>query len=91
MAFQVDDGVYDELAGSVKGCLPASEGLVEGGCAVGSRCGQVVDLVSGEISYFSPAAGVDGVELGCDYGRLWGRDGLGRGFVGEEVGDEGLL
>ena len=91
MAFEVYDGVCDQLAGTVKGCLSAAERFVEGGLAQGGGGGEVGDLIFGEISYFAAAAGVDGMELGCDDGWVRGGDYFRRSFVSEEVRDEGLL
>lgn len=84
---QVDDGVCDELAGSMECCLAAAHGLDEVGAAV---CAEVRLLLWRDGADFAPAAGVDGRELG-GY-DVWGGCGrVGGGLGGEEARDEGFL
>lgn len=90
VAFEVEDGVGDELAGAVEGGLAAAEGFVEGGLPEGRWGGEVGELLRGDGADFSPAAGVDGVEFGGDDCGI-GRWGGGVGFVREEFGDQLVL
>jgi len=62
MALEVDDGICDQLARAVEGCLAAAQGFLEfcaGGC-------EVCFLRRSDGTDFAPAAGVDWVEL-CGY------------------------
>lgn len=84
---QVEDGVCDELARPVEGCLPAAHGFDEGGAARGAEVGLLRGRHGAE---FAAPAGVDGCELG-GY-DVWGRGGrVGGRFGGEEARDEGFL
>lgn len=60
VAFQVENGVCDELARAVEGRLAAAQGFVE----FGAGCGEVGFLRGGDGAYFATTAGVDRVELG---------------------------
>ena len=85
MAFEVEDGICDELSGAVEGCLSATEGFMEFGFAA---CSEEVLLFGGHGADFSTAAGVDWIELCGNYGRWYGGGFCWVGFVGEELGDE---
>lgn len=69
---EVQDGVRDELPGTMEGCLAPSLCAVEfcaapvggGGCEVG-------DLVGGDCVDFAAAAGVDWGEFGGEDGWVW--------------------
>lgn len=91
VAFEIEDGVGDELAWAVESCLAAAEGFVEF-CSTPWCClGEIALLLGAECADFTPAAGVDGVELGGDYCWCLGWGGCGISFVGEELRDEVLL
>lgn len=90
VAAEIEDGISGQLAWAVESGLPAAQGFMEIGLAVGCWGCEMRELLWGDGAYFAPAAGVDGVELSGD--DCWGwRWGCGIGFVGEEAGDERAL
>ena len=86
--FQIEDGISDQLAGSVESSLPATESFVEKGFAISL---EVEFLGWRDGANFASAASVDGRELGGDDRGWWRRSCERRGLVGEEGGDETVL
>ena len=68
MAVQIEDGIRDELARAMERRLPAAQSGVE---VRGARATQVSDLRRGDGGELTSAAGVDGLELGCDDCWVW--------------------
>lgn len=88
MRFEIDDGICDELAGSVKCGLSATHCFEE-------FCISIVTeeflLLCAYGADFTPTAGIYRIELGGYYGWTRGGDGGGTRFVGEEALYEGVL